>query len=299
MMTDRLSIAPCLAAAGLFLVLGCSPAPEPEPTAPPVAVAEDPVPNADPVLTADSALTQAIAASNSAPALSLMDEDVTWTDAAGRTIGKADMAQTFPTPAIGDESDADVRRFNYTRVGVVQIHKDKLHSLRVWVQRPEGWRLFVYHEVQSLATPPTSAPGTGKECVNPCRTIPYEPTNANERAVIAAYQALETSAHAADVANWGTHVADEFILVSSNSDRTFSKTERLDGLRKATFGGVSPTELISARLFDFDDAVVMRSQHRPVSGAPLQITRVWVNRGGTWASTLSYQTSIQATTTTQ
>jgi hypothetical protein len=296
MMTDRVSLAPCVAAACLVLALGCSPAPESAPQ--PVETATAPAP-VDPILTADAALTQAIATSNSAAALALVDDDVTWTDAEGRTIGKADMAQTFPTPAIGDESGADVRRFNYTRVGVVQIHKDRLHGLRVWVQRPEGWRLFVYHEVQSLATPPTSAPGTGKECVNPCRTIPYEPTSANERAVIAAYQALETSAHAADVANWGTHVADEFILVSSNSDRTFSKTERLDGLRKATFGGVSPTELISARLFDFDDAVVMRSQHRPVSGAPLQITRVWVNRGGTWASTLSYQTSIQATTTTR
>ena len=298
MMTDRLSLAPCLAATCLFLALGCSPAREPEPTAPPVAV-EDPVPNADPVLTADSALTKAIATSNSAAALALVDEDVTWTDATGHTIGKADMTQTFPTPAIADESGADVRRFNYTRVGVVQIHKDKLHGLRVWVQRPEGWRLFVYHEVQSLPSPPTSTPGTGKECINPCHTVPYEPANENERAVIAAFMALETASHAADVTNWGTHVADEFILVSSNSDRTFTRAERIEGLRKSTFGGVSPTELVSARLFDFGDTVVMRSQQRPVRGAPLQISRVWVNRGGTWASTLSYQTSIQATTTTQ
>jgi len=141
--------------------------------------------------------------------------------------------------------------------------------------------------------PPTSTPGTGKECVNPCRTVPYEATSESERGVIAAFQALETASHAADVANWGTHVAEEFILVSSNSDRTFSKAERLEGLRKATFGGVSPTELVSARLFDFGGVVVMRSQQRPVNGAPLQITRVWVNRGGTWVSTLSYQTSIQ------
>ena len=108
------------------------------------------------------------------------------------------------------------------------------------VQRPEGWRLFIYHEVQSLPSPPTSTPGTGKECVNPCRTVPYEPANDNERAVIAAFMALETASHAADVANWGTHVADEFILVSSNSDRTFTRAERIEGLRKSTFGGVSP-----------------------------------------------------------
>jgi hypothetical protein len=297
MMTDRLAIAPCIAAACLVLALGCSPAPEP--TSASVAVADHPAPDADAILTADAALTQAIATSNSGAALALMDEDVTWTDATGRTIGKADMAQTFPTPAIGEESSASVRRFTYTRVGVVQVDKDRLHGLRIWVQRPEGWRLFIYHEVQSLPSPPTSTPGTGKECINPCRTVPYEPANENERAVIAAFMALETASHAADVANWGTHVADEFVLVSSNSDRTFTKAERIEGLRKSTFGGVSPTELLSARLFDFGDVVVMRSQQRPVRGAPLQISRVWVNRGGTWASTLSYQTSIQATTTTR
>jgi ketosteroid isomerase-like protein len=291
MMTDRVPFAPCVAAACLCLALGCSSAPEPSPQ--PVESAAVPAP-VDPLLAADTALTHALAGADSAAVLALVDEDVTWTDASGRTIGKPEMAQALPTPAIGDESSAGVRRFNYARVGVVQIDKDRQHSLRVWVQRPEGWRLFVYHEVQSLASPPTTTPGTGKECINPCRSVPYTPTNDNERAVIAAFMALETASHAADVANWGTHVADEFVLVSSNSDRTFSKAERIDGLRKSTFGGVSPTELVSARLYDFGDTVVMRSQQRPVRGAPLQITRVWVNRGGTWASTLSYQTSIQA-----
>jgi hypothetical protein len=291
MMTDRLPLAPCVAAACLCLALGCSSAPEPSPQ--PAESAATPAP-VDPLLAADTALTQALAGADSTAVLALVDEDVTWTDASGRTIGKPDMTQALPTPAIGDESSAVVRRFTYARVGVVQIDKDRQHSLRVWVQRPEGWRLFVYHEVQSLASPPTTTPGTGKECVNPCRTVPYTPTSDNERAVIAAFMALETASHAADVANWGTHVADEFVLVSSNSDRTFTKAERIDGLRKSTFGGVSPTELVSARLFDFGDAVVMRSEQRPVRGAPLQITRVWVNRGGTWASTLSYQTSIQA-----
>ena len=292
MLIDRFVLAPGLAAAVLVLAVGCS---SPQDSAPqPADTPAAPAP-IDPLLSADTGLTKAIASGDAAAAVALVDEDVTWTDAAGRTLGKSEMMQTFPTPAIADESLAEIRRFDYRRVGVVQVNHDRQHSLRIWVQRPAGWRLFVYHDLQSLATPPTSAPSTGKECVNPCRTIPYEPTTEAERGVIAAYQALETAAHAADVANWGTHVADEFILASSNSDRTFSKEERLDGLRKAAFGGVAPTELMSARLFDFGDVVVMRSQHRPAKGAPLQISRVWVNRGGTWQSTLSYQTAIQAT----
>jgi hypothetical protein len=223
-----------------------------------------------------------------------MNEEITWTDAEGRTLTRSQMAQAVPTPSIADERGAQVRRFEYERVGVVQVDRDTLHSLRVWVQRPTGWRLLVYQEVRSLAAPPTSTPGTGKECVNPCRTVPYEPKSPNERGVIAAYQALETAAHAADAANFTKYVADEFVVVSSNSDRTIDKPARLNGLRQGAYGGVSPTELLSARLFDFDTAVVMRSQHRPDRGAPLQITRVWVNRNGTWASTLSYQTSIRA-----
>jgi hypothetical protein len=290
MLMERPTLAPSVAAAILSLSLGCSSAPEPTPQ-----LTEDiaaPV-SADPLLAADAALTEAIAGSDTAAALALVDEDVTWTDATGHTLGKSEMTQAFPTPAIADEGLAEVRRFVYGRVGVMQVSRDRQHSLRVWVQRPAGWRLFAYQEVQLLAATPTSTPGTGKDCVNPCRTVPYEPTTENQRGVIAAFKALETASHAADVANWGTHVADEFILVSSNSDRALSKAERLDGLRRSTFGGISPTELVSARLFDFDDVVVMRAQHRPANGSPLQVTRVWVNRGGTWASTLSYQTSIQ------
>lgn len=251
------------------------------------------------LLAADRALAQAVAIADTESALSLMDKEITWTDAGGRTLGRSEMALMLPEPAIEDEGGAEVRRFDYEHVGVVQIDRDTLHSLRVWVRRPAGWRLLVYQEVRSLAAPPTSTPGTGKECVNPCRTVPYEPTSPNERAVIAAYQALEIAAHAADTANWPRYVADEFILVSSNSDRTFDKAARLNGLRQATYGGVSPTELLSARLFDFDTVVVMRSQHRPDRGDRLQITRVWVNRNGTWASTLSYQTSIRAAAATR
>jgi hypothetical protein len=212
-------------------------------------------------------------------------------------VNRAALAQRPPTPAITGEQASEVRRFEYGRVAVTQVDRGRQHGLRVWVERPAGWRLLIYHEVQSLAEPPTSTPGTGAECVNPCKTVPYQPATEAQRGVIAAYQALETAAHAADVANWGTHVAEEFVLVSSNSDRTFTREERLDGLRKSSFGGVSPTELIAAEMFDFDTVVVMRSQHRPAKGAPLQITRVWVNRNGVWGSTLSYQTAISPSDT--
>jgi molybdate transport system substrate-binding protein len=258
----------------------------------------EPAPAEDPALTAaDRAFAGALAKVDLDGTLNALDADFTWTDADGRTLDRDEVAKKFPTPAIADESTADVRRFAYGKVGVVEVDRDKLHELRVWVQRPAGWRLLIHQETKSLDAPPTTTPGTGKECDNPCNTVPYEPKSDSERGVIAAYQALETAAHASDPKGFAAHVADEFVVVSSNSDKVLDKQGRMAGLSRGAFGGVSPTALVSAEMFDFGDVVVMRSEHQPDRGQPLQITRVWVKRDGVWAATLSYQTSIRATGT--
>jgi hypothetical protein len=254
----------------------------------------DPPPAEDPALTAvDSAFAQALAKVDMDGTLNALDADLTWTDADGRTLTREQVAVKLPTPAIADEGGAQVRRFAYGKVGVVQVDRDKVHELRVWVQRPAGWRLLIHQETRSLDAPPTATPGVGKECDNPCKNVPYEPKSDSERGVIASYQALETAAHASDAKNFAVHVADEFVVVSSNSDKVLDKPARMAGLSRGTFGGVSPTALVSAEMFDFDDVVVMRSQHKPDRGNLLQIARVWVKRDGVWASTLSYQTSIR------
>lgn len=260
----------------LVTLSGCAPAP-----GGPATAAE-----ADRAFVAD--LNEGDALSGSA----LLDDEVTWTDGAGRTLTKAELSNMFPPPAIVKETAGEAQAFDYGRVRVVRVDRDRNHALRVWVQRPAGWRLLVYQEVVSLESPPAAAPpGLDRECVNPCKSIPYKPETINERGVIAAYQALETAAHGADVDNWGRYVADEFVVVSSNSDKVLTKQGRIDGLRKAAYGGVSPSALVSAELFDFDNAVVMRALHQPETGSPLQIGRVWINRNGEWMSVLSYQTA--------
>lgn len=252
------------------------------------APADDPALNS-----ADSAFSQALAKADIAGTLNALDSDLSWTDADGRTLTRDQVAKKVPTPAIADEGGAQVRRFAYGQVGVVQVDRDKVHELRVWVQRPAGWRLLIHQETRSLDAPPTTTPGTGKECENPCRTVPYEPKSDRERGVIAAYQSLETATHSGDAKNWGNHVADEFVVVSSNSDKVFDKPTRVAAVGRGTYGGVSPTALTSAEMFDFGDVVVMRSTHQPDRGKPLQISRVWIKRDGVWASTLSYQTAIR------
>ncbi|MEQ1581192.1 MAG: nuclear transport factor 2 family protein [Steroidobacteraceae bacterium] len=253
------------------------------------AAADDPA-----LLAADRDLMSALRSGNATAAANLLDADASWTDEKGRTVSKGEAGKILPKPAIADETGADVHRHEYGRVGVVRVDKGLMHTMRVWIKRGNDWRLLAYQEVRSLAAPPTATPGIAGECINPCREVPYTPKTDNERGVIAAYQALETSSHAADASTWGKHVADEFVVVSSNSDRSLTKDQRLEGLRRATKNGVSPTRLTDAQMTDLDGVVVMRGHHTPDNGNPLRVTRVWVKRNNVWQSTLSYQTAIAA-----
>jgi Domain of unknown function (DUF4440) len=224
----------------------------------------------------------------------LLDADFTWTDFEGKTLTRADVLKKIPKIAIRGSDNASIASYTYGSLGDVQENYGRVHVLRVWVKRPAGWKAIVYQEVMSLDAPPSFAPGTRKDCENPCKGIPYQPKNETERQVAAAYSKLETAAVARNSAAFAPMVADEFVAASSNSNKVAGKRDRMEDFDHAKNGGVAPTPLLSARMFDFGDAVLMISEHRPDRGKPLHVTRVWVKRNGTWVETLSYQTSIAA-----
>jgi hypothetical protein len=176
----------------------------------------------------------------------------------------------------------------------VQANLGRVHALRVWVKRPAGWRAIVYQEVTSLESPPSVTPGAGKDCQNPCKSVSYQPKNDTEKQVVSAYEHLETAAMAHNSAVFSTLAADEFVAASSNSNKIYDKRGRMEDFDHSKMAGVAPTPLSSARMFDFGDAVLMTSFHKPDRGKPLHVTRIWVKRNGNWLETLSYQTSIQA-----
>ena len=250
---------------------------------------------AAPASSADRAFVHAIATGDAKVAVALLDQDFTWTSVDGKTLDAAHVRLSLPKPATADESTATSMSYGYDTVGVVEVNAGKLHTLRVWVKRPAGWRLLVYQEVKSLDAPaPANAtPKVGSTCENPCGAVPYTPKSATERAVMDAYKSLEEAAMGGKAREWSTIAADEIALVSSNSDRTFDKPTRAAAIAKATLGGVAPTKLLSARLFEFGDAVVMTSQHQADSGQLIRITRLWVKRDGRWQETLSYQTAVR------
>jgi|SRR5579863_895584 len=248
------------------------------------------------VLQADRAFVEAIAKGDSSKLNVLLDKNFAWCDSNGQILSAAEVARSVPKDSLGDESGVEVSGRIYGRVGAVNIGRGKIHILRLWVQRPDGWRLLVYHEVTQLEQPSTSTGSGVKECENPCRTVPFQPANESERAIIASWQALETGVTAHDSAAWAPHIADEFIQISSNSDHPIAKSGRMATLdmQKQLGVGSAPSPLVSAKMFDFGDVVIMICLHQPFSSKPVHVSRLWIKRDGQWVMVISFQTTIQA-----
>jgi hypothetical protein len=248
------------------------------------------------VLRADHAFVQDLANGDNAKLTSLLDENFTWCDSNGKTLSGAEVLRALPKDLLGDESGVDVTERTYGQVAAVSASRGKVHVLRLWVQRPSGWRLLVYHEVSQLDQPSTSA-GTGvDDCENPCKSVPFRPANDAEQAIIASWQALETAVTAHESAGWAPHIADEFVQISSSSDHPITKSGRMATLDKQKQLGVgsAPSPLVSAKMFDFGDSVVMTCVHQPYTGKPVQVSRLWIKRDGQWVMVISYQTTVQA-----
>jgi hypothetical protein len=255
------------------------------------AEGEDPA-----ILRADRQFIQAAAKGDTAALGALLDGEFTWTDANGKTESRAVVMKSVPKPALGDEAEAAIKQLTYGEVGAVMASREKLQVLRIWVRRHAGWRLLVYHEVR-LSEQPPSTHGTGvADCENPCKEVPYKPKNEAEQGIIASWQALETGVTHHDAEAWAPHIADEFVMVSSNNDRPLAKADRIATLNKQKETGVAsaPSPLVSAQMFDFGDAVVMTCLHQPHAGKPVHVSRVLIKRDGKWVMAISYQTTIQA-----
>lgn len=248
------------------------------------------------VMQADHAFVQAVGKGDAAALGKMADAEFMWTDADGKTLTREEVLRTVPKDALGDESGAEVSERTYGQVGAVNVSHGKIHILRMWVQRPDGWKLLVYHEVKQLEQPSTSAGSGVKDCENPCKMVPFKPANEAEQAIIASWQALETGVTAHDAEAWAPHIAEEFVQISSNSDHPISKAGRIETLNKQKASGVgsAPTPLVSAKMFDFGDAVIMTCLHQPYSGKPIHVSRLWIKRDGKWIMSISYQTMIQA-----
>jgi hypothetical protein len=250
------------------------------------------------VLAVDHEFVHAAAHGDATAATKLLDRDFTWTDADGKTVAASEIGHSLPTPVLGNEGGVDTKERSYGSVAAVIANRGQVYVLRLWVKRAVGWRILAYHEVKQLDQPSNVA-GTGvKECENPCKMVPFKPANEAEQAIIESWQALETGVTTHDSAAWAPHIADEFVQISSNSNRAISKADRMATLDKQKQSGVgsAPSPLVSAQMFDFGDAVVMTCLHQPYTGKAVHVSRLWTKRDGKWIMSISFQTTIQAAT---
>jgi hypothetical protein len=249
------------------------------------------------VTEADHAFVQALAKGDKTSVGKLLDSAFTWTDSQGKTVSKPGALRDLSSLAAGNTADAQVKEVTFGQVGEVTALSGRTYVLRVWVKRPSGWRLLVAHAATLAAKGHVgTAAERGTACVNPCQTVPYKPRNAAEQGVISSWQALETAVTQHESQNWAPHVADEFMLVSSGNDHPLYKKDRMDILdrQKKAGTGSAPAPLVSARMFDFGDTVVMSCLHQSPGGKPTHVTRIWIKRDGRWQLAYSQQTAIQA-----
>ena len=242
---------------------------------------------------ADRDLVQAVARKDTRAIRQFLDPEFTWTDAQGRTLTKSQVVEKLPAPALSDESE--VKQFEQVndRIVIHRSERNKIYVLRVWVRRPAGWRALVYQEVNQSGAQPHGETG-GQACENPCKSVPFHPKTEDEHEVIQAYQGVESAVAAHNSAAWGSHIADEFFAVTSNSDHPIDKRTRMAGLDQQKEGGIAPFPLVSARMFQFADTMVMTSLQQPEHDKALHVTRIWTKQAGRWLEIFSYQTTIQS-----
>jgi hypothetical protein len=245
----------------------------------------------------DHALVAALAKGDKATAEKMFDTQLTWTNSAGNTFGRAKVAAALPKPMLGDESGAKVSEKGYgPDLAAVQVANGKMHVLRIWAKRPAGWRLLIYQEVtqRSGAAPPAGP--TTNDCENPCKGVPYPAKDDAERGILKSWGELETSVLHHDPKGWSPHVLDEFVLISSGAAEPADKAFRLKQLSAPGVGPAPPTlaKTPAARFIHFGDAVVMIAQANPYAGKPNHITRIWVKGDQTWQMAFSYQTTVQS-----
>jgi hypothetical protein len=232
----------------------------------------------------------------------LLDPNFSWTDSSGKTRNKFEILQVvrsgnrFPTE--GEERSgsgitltSSNNTLTFGQIGLVRTNAGRLYALHIWAKQGDAWHLLIYQAV-SIGAPPSAEAGSG-ECENPCKTVPFQPQSEGQREVITAYQAVERAVAAHNSAAWAVHIADEFFAVTSNSDRPLDKATRMAGLDNQKVAGIAPFPLVSARMFEFGEAMVMTSQQQPEHGLPIHVTRVWFKRNGTWLEAFSYQTTIR------
>lgn len=248
----------------------------------------------DRVRDVDRALIQFLGDGQEVEAHRLLDENFVWIDSNGREMNASQLLQQHPKPANADVS-AEVRI--YGQSAIARANHGKLQVMRIWVKRSAGWRAVLYQEVMQVekSEPATGAGAASAECENPCKTIPFEPKTQSEKEAIASWQGVMRAMANNDADAYATLIADEFTATDTHHDRPYTKPDRIAQINKQKLSGVrsTPPALLSARMLDFGETVMMIAREQRPSAKAYFNTRMWVKRDGRWQMLFSFNTRIE------
>jgi len=257
-------------------------------------------------IAADHSLTNAIAKSDEASAGKLLDPDFSWTDRTGKTRSKSEILSALATLKADD--DADIKVIDAGQV--VLIHGNHripaqnaaVRFIRVWVKRPQSWQLLVYQETNKAEKNPEKRSGFGApsngatvSCENPCKTVPYKPDTAAEQEVVSMWQAVERTVLTNDVEAWKPNFTEDFVFVTPDGGAPLNKADRVAMITELRRNNTTliPAEVTSMKAWVLGDAAVMRSEHKPLHGKVLHVTRLFEKHNNHWQIAFGQQTWVE------
>jgi len=257
-------------------------------------------------LAADHLLTSAVAKADQTSAGNFLDPEFTWTDRTGKTRSKSDILPALATLKSGE--DADIKVIDAGQI--VLIHGNHripsqnaaVRFIRVWIKRPQTWQLLVYQETTKAEKNPEKRSGFGAPsngapvaCENPCKMVPYKPDTAAEQEVVSMWQAVERTVLTNDVEAWTPNFTDDFIFVTPDGGTPLNKADRVTMITelRRTNTTLIPAEVASMKVWVLGDAAVMRSEHKPMHGKVLHVTRLFEKHNGHWQIAFGQQTWIE------
>jgi ketosteroid isomerase-like protein len=256
--------------------------------------------------TADRSFTTTIARTDQAAADKLMDAEFTWTDRTGKTRTKAEVVPSLSSMAT--DADSDMQMIDAGQVVLIRgshrlaSENASVRFVRVWVKRPQAWQLLVYQETNKAEKTPEKRGGFGSpsggapvNCDNPCKTVPYKPEAAAQKEIVTMWQAVERTVLTNDVEAWIPNFTDDFLFVTPDGGTPLNKGDRVAMIKelRRTNTTLIPAEVVSMKVWVFGDSAVMRSEHKPLHGRILHVTRLFEKHDGHWQIAFGQQTAVE------
>ena len=244
-------------------------------------------------LALDRTFVQAMGGGGRAALELIADPDFSWITAQGVSLAREDVLKAIASgkamkPLIG-AADAQPTESTFgSQMAVIERHKDKMHTMHVWVKRAAGWKLLNIAEVIEYAQVPYGGTTINADCTNPCTKVPFIPGNAVQQDVMAAWQDQQTGPE-----GWLRRVATTNISYSSNGARTHASRITVMNQQKASGASIASPPLIWARIWDFGDSALMLSIQQGSNAKAVWSSRVFFNGSGRWEMMESFQMYVQ------